>query len=109
MRLCASPAFRNSGCPVEQLLGTRLEIEPRVLLGLVARDCGDALHEVEDALGLAAFLSQDGLDDLRRLGFGEAALAQEVAAVLVGAGDDLFPRRSDAVDEGERRWSAAAE
>ena len=38
-------------------------------------------------------------DDLRRLGLGEAALAQEVGAVLVGAGDDLLPRRLDAVDE----------
>ena len=33
----------------------------------------------------------------------EAALAQEFAAVLVGAGDDLLPRRLDAVDEGHGR------
>ena len=55
---------------------------------LVARDRRDALHEVEDALRLAAFLGQYGLDDLRRLGFREAALAQELGAIVVIAGDD---------------------
>ena len=60
-------------------------------MGLVPRDGGDALHEIEDAFGRAAFLGKHGLDDLSRLGLREAALAQELAAILVGAGDDLAP------------------
>ena len=47
-------------------------------------------------------LGQNGLDDLRRFGLGETALAQKFVAVVVAAGDDLFPRRLDAVDEGHR-------
>src|SRR5262249_23709323 len=39
----------------------------------------------------------------RRLGFGEATLAKELAAVVVSAGDDLLPRRLDAVHERHRR------
>src|SRR6185437_16346274 len=85
-RLSACPAFRESGCPVEQLLRARLQVEPGVLVGLVARDGGDALHEVKDALRFAPFLGQNRLDDLSRLGLREAALAQELAAVIVGAG-----------------------
>ncbi len=101
IRCSASPAFWKSGRPVEQLLCARFQIEARVLVGLVACEGGDALHEIEDALGLAPFLSQHGLDDLRGLSLGEAALAQELAAVVIGAGDNLFPRRLDAVDEWE--------
>ena len=59
----------------------------------------DALHEIEDAFRRAAFLVQHCLDDLRRLGLGEPALAQEAFAVLVGAGDDPFARGLDAGDE----------
>jgi hypothetical protein len=58
--------------------------------GLIARDGGDALHEVEDAFGLAPLLDENGLDDLRRLDLREPALAQEVCAILVAAGDDLL-------------------
>ena len=39
-----------SGDPVEELLGAPLHIEAGILLGLVARQPRDALHEVEDAL-----------------------------------------------------------
>jgi hypothetical protein len=35
---------------IEELLGARLEIKPRILMGLAARDSGDALHEIKDAL-----------------------------------------------------------
>src|SRR5580700_5516425 len=58
-RFSASPAFRESGCPIEQLLRARLQVEPGVLVGLVARNGGDALHEIEDALRFASFLGQD--------------------------------------------------
>lgn len=102
-RRSASPAFRESGRPVEQLLCPRLQVEPRILVGLVPGDSGDALNEIEYTLGLAPFLGQHRLNDLGGLGFGEAALAQELTAVVVGAGDDLFPRRLDAVDEGHGR------
>ena len=44
-------------------------------------------------------LGQNGLDDPRRLRLAEAALAQEVGAILVGARDDAFARRPDAFDE----------
>ncbi len=39
-----------SANPVEELLGAPLHVEPRILLGLVARKPRDALHEIEDAL-----------------------------------------------------------
>jgi len=42
--------LRGSGGAIEQLLGLAFELEPRVLVGLVARDGGDALDEIEDAL-----------------------------------------------------------
>src|SRR6266699_7222808 len=57
----------------------------------------------KDALGLAMFFAQHGLDDLRRLRFGETALAQEALSVLVAAGDDPLPRRLDPGDERGRR------
>ena len=59
----------------------------------VARDCGNALHKIEDALRLAAFLRDQRLNDLGRLGLAEPALAQEFGSFLVGAGNDPFPRR----------------
>ena len=68
-------------------------------MGLAAGERRDALHEIEDALGLAMFFAQHGLDDLRRLRFGETALAQKALAVLVATGDDPLPRRLDPGDE----------
>ena len=46
-------------------------------MGLAAGERRDALHEIENALGLAMFFAQHGVDDLRRLRFGETALAQK--------------------------------
>jgi hypothetical protein len=46
-------------------------------MDFIPGDGGDALNEIEDALRLAAFLDQDRVDDLRRLGFGKAAPAQD--------------------------------
>ncbi len=69
---------------------------------LVARDGGDALNEIEDALRRTAFLGQHRVDDLAGFGFGEAATAQEVAAILVAARHDPLARRLDAVDERQR-------
>ena len=43
---------------------------------LVPCNGGDALHEVEDAFGRAAFLGQNGLDDPPRLRLREPALAR---------------------------------
>lgn len=43
------------------------------------------------------------IDDLRHLGLGEAAFAQEVAAVLVDSSDDPLRCRLDVVDERHRR------
>lgn len=66
---------------------------------LVAGNCGDALHKIEDALGLSRFLNEHGLDDLRGLGLAEPALAQEFGSLVVNAGDDTLPCCPDAVDE----------
>ena len=93
--------MQNSGCPIEQLLGPGLEVEPGVLMRFVTRHSGDALDEVEDAFRLVTLFGQHDVDDLRRLSLGKSALAQEVRPIVIGAGDDLLPRRSDAVDEGQ--------
>jgi hypothetical protein len=63
----------------------------------------DPLHEIKDAFRLVIFLAQNRFDDLRRLGFGKAALAQERFAVVVRAGDDPFPCGLDPSDERRRR------
>src|SRR5713226_10787753 len=68
-------------------------------MGLAASERRDALHEIEDALRFRTLLAQHGLDDLRRLRFGETALAQKALAVLVATGDDPLPRRLDPGDE----------
>src|SRR5579872_1704177 len=91
------------GHSVEQLLRSGLEIEPRILMGLVTGNCSDALHEVEDALGLAALLGEYRLDDLRGLRFPKAALAQEFGSLIIGARDDALARGLDAIDEGHWR------
>ena len=91
------------GGSLQQLLCTGLHGEPSVLLSLGPGDRGDALDEVEDALGRAAFFSQHRLNDLVGLRLREAALAQEVGAVLVAAGDDPFACGTDALDERLRR------
>jgi hypothetical protein len=72
-------------------------------MGLAASERRDALHEIEDALRFRIFLAQHGLDDLRRLRFGETALAQKALAVLVATGDDPLPRHLDAGDERDGR------
>lgn len=82
----------ESSDPVEHLLGPRLEVEPAVLMGLVTRHRRDALHEIENALGLAALLSQHRLDDPGRLRLAEPALAQEPGPLLVAARNDTLPR-----------------
>jgi len=62
------------------------------LVCLATRQCGDPLHEIKDALGLAPLFVQHRFDDLRGFRFREAALAQEAIAVLVAAGDDPLAR-----------------
>lgn len=52
---------------IEQLLGPALEVEPGIMAGLVPRDGGDVLHEVEGALGLAPFPGKH-LDDAAQQG-----------------------------------------
>ena len=57
------------------LLGLRLEIQPGILVRLVACHRRDALHEIEDARGLIALFCQHCLDDFCRLRLAEATLA----------------------------------
>ncbi len=66
---------------------------------LVARDPRDALHEIEDRCRRMPLFGQHHVDDLRRLGPGEAALAQEAVAIFIVPSDDPFPRGLDAIDE----------
>ena len=89
--------FRILSCTIEELRRPRLHVEPCVLMRLGARDRGDALHEIEDALRPSALFIQYCVDDLRGLRFREAALAQETAAIVVGVRDDLrnLPARMD--------------
>ena len=61
--------------PVQQHLRLPLHRQPRILLRLRPGYRRDPLHEVEDALGRAAFLGENGLDDPGALGAGEAAFA----------------------------------
>lgn len=80
---------------------------------LAARDSSDPLHEVENALVRAAFLDQHGLDDSGDLGAGEAAFAQEVLPVLIGAHDELLcaarmPSTYGAGENSAKRVSAGA-
>src|SRR5260370_32705987 len=49
-----SAAWRGSGGAIQELLRLRLHIQTGILMRLVARDGGDALHEIEDALCRAA-------------------------------------------------------
>ena len=43
---------------IQELLRLRLHIQTGILMRLVARDGGDALHEIENAFRRAAFLRQ---------------------------------------------------
>src|SRR5713101_6413749 len=101
-RHCPRGSFVSGGA-LQQFPGLALQLEAGVLMGLAAGERRDALHEIEDALGLAMFFAQHGFDDLRRLRFGETALAQKALAVLVATGDDPLPRRLDPGDERGRR------
>jgi hypothetical protein len=40
----------KSGRAIEQLLGPGFQVEPGILVGLVAGNRRDALHEIEDSL-----------------------------------------------------------
>src|SRR5713101_2371299 len=97
-RHCPRGSFVSGGV-LQQFPGLALQFETDVLMGLAASERRDALHEIEDALRFRTLLAQHGLDDLRRLRFGETALAQKALAVLVATGDDPLPRRLDPGDE----------
>lgn len=73
------------------------------MLGLAAREGGDALDEVEHRLGWTPFLGEYGVDDLGGLGLPEPAFPQEIGAIPVRTRDDAFSRLPDAVDEWQRR------
>jgi len=70
---------------------------------LAAGDGSDALDEVEDGRCRMPLLGEHSFDDGRGLGLGEAALPQELGAVVVGASDDRSARGLDAADERRRR------
>ncbi len=59
-------------------------------MGLSPRKGGDALHKVKDRLRWSPFFGKYRLDNLAGFGFREAALAQELGAVLLVSGDDAF-------------------
>src|ERR1700740_174255 len=84
-----SAAWRAAAGAIQKLLRLRFHVQTGILMRLVARDGGDALHEIEDAFGWAACLRQHRVDHLGCLGLGEAAAAQKLGAILVTACDDL--------------------
>lgn len=88
---------------LQQNLRLPFHHQPRILLRLRPGDRCDPLHEVEDALGRAAFLGQHSLDDPPRLRLREPALTEEVLPVLARPCDDLLSRRAYAADEGRGR------
>src|SRR5882724_4549474 len=54
-----SADWRESGGVIQELLRLRLHVQTGILMRLVARDGGDALHEIEDALcGAADYAEQ---------------------------------------------------
>lgn len=84
-----------------------LHHQSRILLRLRPGKRRDPLHEVEDALGWAAFLSQHRLHDPPGLGLRESTLAQEILPVLVRPRDDLLARCADVRGTRETRGSGA--
>src|ERR1700746_1862045 len=94
-------AWQGSGGAIQELLRLCLHLQPSILMRLVARNGGDALHEIEDAFRGAAFLGQHGVAPLGLLGFGEAATTQKFGAILVAACHDPLAGGLDAVDEGQ--------
>ena len=73
---------------IEELLGLAFQFEPDILVLLVARDAGDALHEIEDRARRMAFVGEHGINDLRGFALRETTLAQESRAIVVIASDD---------------------
>lgn len=65
--------FRASGHALEQFLRLTFKFETGVLVGLVARERRDPLHEVKDGLRRVMFLGQNRIDDLAGLHFRKAA------------------------------------
>src|SRR4051812_20666223 len=89
----------SSGHLIEQALGLELHVKASVLACLGAGEGRDALYKIKHRRGRVAFLSEHGVDDLGRIGFPKAALAQEVSAVLVRSRHDLRPSGPDAGEE----------
>lgn len=71
-------------------------------MSLAASKRGNALHEIKNAFRLAILFIQSGFDGFRGLGLGKPTLAEKAFAVLVGAGNDPFPRGLDTGDEWRR-------
>jgi hypothetical protein len=82
--------LRSDGA-LHQAFGFAFQLKPRVLMGLAASNCSDALHEIKDAFRLAILFAQNGLDDLRCLRLGKPTFAQEVFPVIVRTGNDPLP------------------
>ena len=77
-----------------------LQVEASFLMRLVARDGGNALHEIEDAFGWAPLLRQYRFYHLGCLYLGEAATTQKPGTILITMCHDPLARGPDAVDEG---------
>src|SRR5712672_863008 len=57
-----SADWRESGGVIQELLRLRLHVQTGILMRLVARDGGDALHEIEDTFRRPSFLRQHRVD-----------------------------------------------
>src|SRR3546814_12445981 len=95
--------YRREAAPRgEQPGGLAFELEPRVLVRLVARERGDALNEIEDRRGRVPLFVEHSGDDPVGLAFREPALPQERLAIVIVARDDLRPCDRKRVVSGKR-------
>src|SRR4051794_10256857 len=74
---------------IEEALGLELHVEAGILACLGAGESRDALHKIKHRRRCMALFDEHGFDDLGRIGLREAALAQEVRAVLVRSRHNL--------------------
>lgn len=103
VRLAGSAATHQAASeaaqPLPVALGFAFQFKACVLMSLATSKRRDALHEIKDAFRLAIFLAQNGFDDLRCLGLGKPAPAEEGLPVLVRTSNDPRPRGLDTGDE----------
>src|SRR3546814_14190173 len=99
--------YRREAAPRgEQPGGLAFELEPRVLVRLVARERGDALNEIEDRRGRVPLFVKHGGDDPVGLAFRQPRLPQERQPTFIATPAHLPPSGLDPAPEGRGRGPA---